>query len=448
MGYEFSGHSSSSYQRPGRWLERLLLLGFLVSLSIGLAALVLFWIVRDSAPPDLNADPLRAVRTEEIVPQVALRELGGDPVAGLALQSLQAGHLETARAFLVFAGDAMKPVEWAAWLASLGQAYLAVDEPAAAGQIYVQVFAAALLHDAIPLLERVSLLTQSVAGLQAAGYPAAALEAATQATRLAVQAPELLPAQRSALFAGLRTQIEAGAERSEASTALAELLDDYVRNPYLNGAGSLITPTLAALPQPIAYDSATQEKIVLRQQAADILADRIVLTEGGDIEPERAALAEALRAEDQARSQFYTAPGEMTRGQQLWLLLDRRGWLITQIRVAVGGYGLALVPDWEAELEPLLGELNQVHHFLRTVLMAYANEQPTAQAGALLQVEIQHWLALQALRGLYPGAPLDEIGEVLRSQQNELQRLGQPLALPLLYESGATPPGFRIQALP
>lgn len=433
--------------RPRIWLERLLLAAFLFCLLIGLAALAVFFVLRSDTQPSINADPLQSVRVDLIAPQIALRELSGDAAAGLAGQALQAGHLETARAMLTFATD-IPAVEYAARLATLARAYLARGEPEMAAQVAQLVIAAAILDDTLPVLERVNLLTQSADLLYRSGFADAATDAATQALRITAQTPGLLPAQRSVLFTALSKVVAPFAGQTEAARVLNSQVNDFARNPYLIGAGLLVTPTMATLSQSLAYDSSTQEKIVARQSAARILADRIAFTGGIDIEPERQALAEALLAEDQARAQFYQNPGEISRGQQLWLLLDRRAWLVKKVRVAMQGYGLALQPAWEEQLGQLRTELSAANNTLSAIMGAYANDQPTPLDKALLQIETQHWLAQQAVRSLYPDAPATTIGDLLRSLQDDLTRQENPLALPIAYDQTAAPPGFRIQPAP
>lgn len=448
MSYELSAKPPQTPARPRIWLERALLAAFLFCLLIGLGALAIFLVLRNNAPPSpLNAEPLQSVRAESIAPQIALRELSGDPAAGLANQSLQAGHLETARAILTYA-TTISPVERAARLAALARAYLAANDPEAAAQVFTQLISAAILENSIPINERVNLLTQSADGLQKAGFADAAVDAATQSMRIAAQTPGLLPAQRSALFNDLSAVVEL-LPRTEASvSSLHSLLSDYTRNPYLSGAGIVVTPTLAAFPQQTPYDSLTQEKIAARQQAARILADRIDFTGGVDIEPERQALAQALGEEDRARAQFYANPGDISRGQQLWLLLDRRAWLVEKLRTALGGYGVAIMPEWEGQIGAIRAELSAANGFLNTVMAAYAADQPAALDKALLQIETQHWLAAQAMRGLYPNAPIASISESLRGLQDDLKRQGTPLALPIVYAEAATPSGYRIQQAP
>ena len=424
-----------------------MLAAFALCLLIGLAALATFFVLRSDTQPASNADPLQSVHAAAIAPQIALRELSGDAAAGLAAQALQAGHLESARAILTYA-TTIPGVERSARLAALARAYLTAGAPETAAQVATLVVTAALLDDALPVLERVNLLTQSSALLFESGATAEGADAAAQALYIAAQAPGLLPAQRSTLFTDLNEAVAPFAEKSDAGRTLSAQIDDFARNPYLIGAGALITPTMMTFLQPLAYDSPTQEKIAARQAAALILADRIALTGGVDIDPERQALADALLAEDAARAQFYQNPGEISRGQQLWLLLDRRAWLVEKLRVAMQGYGLALVPEWEDQLAPLRAELGAANNYLTTVMAAYASEQTAPLDKAMLQIETQHWLAQQAERGLYPDAPVSTIGELLRGLQDQLALQGSPLALPVAYDPAATPPGFRIQPAP
>ena len=443
MSYQLSNAEANvSPERPRRWVERLLLAAFLLCLAIGLVAFATLLAVRDTDKPTINANPLQLVRTTAILPQLALRELSGDTATGLAVQAIQAGQLETARAILTYATD-IPAVEQAGRLAQLGRAYHATGDLTAAAQIYHLVVPFAVLADAIPTQERIQLLVQAADGLAASAYPDAARDALVQAQRIAMQAPDLVPARRADLFAEMRRVAE---QLNDA--ALQQQLADLARNPYLIGSGILITPTLATLAQPLPYDSLTLEKIAARKEAARILADRIELTGGVDIEPERQALAQALRDEDQARAQFYDNLGEISRGQQFWLPLDKRAWLATRLRLADGAFGVSVVPEWEAQRTVIAGDLAAQDSYIDSLVRALADTQPAPDQQAMVRIEGQHWLAQQAARGLNPNAPLANITEALRIAQDDLARLGTPVALPTAYEANAAPPGFRIQSIP
>ena len=88
-----------------RWLERILLIGFLLSLVVGIGALAVIFVLGDVAETPPPADPLAALQADRIPPQYALLELAGDPKVALARQAIDAGQAETAYAQIVFATD-------------------------------------------------------------------------------------------------------------------------------------------------------------------------------------------------------------------------------------------------------------------------------------------------------------------------------------------------------
>src|SRR4051812_28598198 len=89
--------------RPYIWLERLLLVAFTFCLVVGLTAFAVWWTLRNPGQPVLGGDPLAAVRTDQVLAQLAIRQLAGDAADGLSVQALKAGQLETARAILSYA---------------------------------------------------------------------------------------------------------------------------------------------------------------------------------------------------------------------------------------------------------------------------------------------------------------------------------------------------------
>ena len=117
--YELNQTPTRSPQRSGKWLERFFLLAFVVCLLGGVLGLAALWALRQNAAPPVVADPLHALAVEDILPELALRQLTGDPGDALAVQALQAGQLETARAILTYATDppAMQRAEHLAQLA-------------------------------------------------------------------------------------------------------------------------------------------------------------------------------------------------------------------------------------------------------------------------------------------------------------------------------------------
>ena len=149
------------------------------------------------------------MHTDQVFPQLALRQLAGDATDGLSVQAMQAGQLETACAILSYATD-LNPTAQAGWLAQLGRAYQEAGEGATAAQVYRLMLPSAILDAAMSPLERAQLLVQAAKGMIAGGQLPGARSAAIQAQLIATQTPELLPAQRPDLHrterAGRRSQ--------------------------------------------------------------------------------------------------------------------------------------------------------------------------------------------------------------------------------------------------
>ena len=438
------GEPLAKQRRPYIWLERLLLLAFAFCLLVGLTAFAVWWTLRNPQQPPLGGDPLAAVRTDQVLPQLALRQLAGDAADGLSVQAMQAGQLETARAILSYATD-LSPTGQAGRLAQLGRAYQDAGEGPAAAQVYRLMLPTAVLDVALSPLERAQLLVQAAKGMIAAGQLPGARDAATQAQLIATQTPELLPAQRGQIFAELKAL--AGSIKD---SAFAAKVDDLARNPFLSPQGVLIPHRIDTFGERLPYDDAITAAISARQQAATLLADRIALTNGVDIDPERQALGQALLAEDQARSQFYQQArgGAVSLPQQTWLLYDRIGWLATKLRMAQLGYGISILPEWEQHAGEIAAELGGAYNDYAAALDAAAAALATPGEQALQRVENQMWLARQAEHGLYTSIGLADLSERLRIVQDDVAKQVGKIALPVAYEPEATPPGFKIQSEP
>lgn len=429
--------------RRRRWLESLLLLGFFLCLLVGLAALVAFWrlyTIGDSAAR--MDDPLASLRTERIAPQLALAELAGDPPEALAYQALQAGHLETARAIAIF----QRTINGAARLSLLlkmAQDFAMAGERSIAISLVHQARAIALLDPSLAPLEKSQALVQVTQVLLAADEKNAASDSATQAFRVARLAPGLLPAQRSQLFANLRPLVE-----QLDDPQLRQQINEFSRNPFVSV--TTVQPVSGGLWQEVASlapEAPLATAIATRHQRARELVNRIAFTGGADIDPERVALAQALVAEDRARGEYVGAMQRagLTPGQQAWLLLEQRDWLLLKVRVASTGFGLSLVPEWEANRAALLRELDVLTNALDSAFRSIAGADPDAASQATVMLEASHWLALQYELGHYRESAPQVLSQRLRDSENVLAQLGSPVPFPLAYEPAATPPGFRIQ---
>ncbi|MCB0089684.1 MAG: hypothetical protein KDE54_17375, partial [Caldilineaceae bacterium] len=140
-----------------------------------------------------------------------------------------------------------------------------------------------------------------------------------------------------------------------------------------------------------------------------------------------------------------TANTDISLNQQFAILQEYRNWSALKVRISSLGFGFSLVPEWEANRDALLQELATITRNLDTISEELINRQETDADKAAMRVEKLMWLALQSELGLYPNQPLDELGNQLRFAQDALAEQGVPLALRVLFDSTATPPGIRLQ---
>jgi hypothetical protein len=268
--------------------------------------------------------------------------------------------------------------------------------------------------------------------------------------RSIAQAPNLLPAQRSDLLQDLRPLVS-GPQAVIDDPVLAAEVDELLRNPYVAPAGVLIPSTWNLLQAPLSLSAEESTALAAaadaRRLAARNLADRDVLTSGIDIEPERLALGAALVQEDALRMQSAqrALASATTLQEQLSALFAEQLRLIEKLQVAHGAFGLSLVPEWEAARPTIEADLTSVTAGIDRMVGALADAQATPLEQNLLRAEAAHWLAVESVLGFFPGADPAQISEKLRIAQDELNRLGSAVALPVAWDATAPIPGFRLQ---
>ena len=440
MNLETTYVDRQSKRRGRSCAEVLLLSAFILSLVVGLSAFAALLFVRDATAPTLDDDLLRTFAPDQVSPALALRELAGDPANALAFQAANAGDLATAHALALFDTTTTGAPRAGFW-SLLGRAYTAADRPQDAANVARMAAPLATLDASISVRERHQLLVQAAQSYLDAGFTAAAADAAQQAFILASRAPELLPVQRAELFTALEPLAAALDD-----PAFAAQVRELARNPFLETPGVIPAPILADAIEAPVPDPAVDAAIAARRQAAHALADRILFTGGVDVEPELQALTDALRVEDAARNQFFSAQEQAAPSPQtmLGLLQMHRQWQATKLRIALGGYGVSLIPEWEGNADAIRKELSDLTTKMDAEFELLANQAVFApEEQAALRVESLHWLALQYDLGLYPGAQPATLGQRIRRDQDAYASFGTPLALPVGYEAGATPPGFR-----
>ena len=428
------------------WLQLTLLIGFIFCLVVGMGALAAVFILRTEPEATPAVAPLATLPVEQITPHHALAQLAGDPPAALAFQAIHAGELDLAYLITFFSTELSDSDRLALWL-QLGRRYLASERLEQGIRAYQNARTIVVLGPSLSFSERSQALLQMADDLYKVEATAEALESAIQVKRLAEQTPDILPAQRSQIFETLRPL-----SRQLGDSTFESEIDAAARNPYLAPPGRLLITNWSTLAEPLATDPAVLEAVAMRQQAARALADRIAFTGGVDVDPERQTLATALINEDHARNAAFqrTLASGLNLGQQFTLLQEQRHWAALKLRIATRGFGISILPEWEANVNTLQQELAGANNNLLVVVEALTVAQSDPVAQAMLRVETQMWVSQQTEIGLVADRTLIDLSEQMRFLQSQLIALNAPLALPVALNpgasgSGAPTRGFRIQ---
>jgi hypothetical protein len=432
--------SQPSPRRRHLWLQLTLLIGFIFCLILGVGALAALFILQTEPETAPAISPISTLPVDNIAPHHALVQLAGDPAQALAYQAIQAGELDLAYLITFFSTELGDSDRLALWL-QLGRRYLALERTEEGIRAYNNARITVVLGPSLTYVERSQALLQMANDLLKVGAVEQSLDAAIQAKRLAEQTPEILPAQRSQIFETLRPL-----SKQLGNTTFENEVDAAAANPYITPPGRLLAGQWPALGEALAVDPAVLEAMALRQQAARALAERFAFTGGIDVDPERQTLATALLNEDQARNAAFqrTLSSGINLGQQFTLLQAQRHWAALKLRIASRGFGLSILPEWEANVTHLQQELAAANNNLLVVVEALTVAQNDPVAQAMLRAETQRWVAQQTEVGLVADRTLADLSDQMRFLQSQLVQLGAPLALPVALEAGATPPGFRI----
>jgi hypothetical protein len=430
------------------WLEVTLITGFLFFVLLGLASLAAFFLLRSDRIDDVanasNATLASTFDSTALVPQLALMQLAGDPSVALAYQASAAGELDVAAAIALYTAE-LPASQRLALLLHVGERYKDADRVDEAASLFQHALSVAILDTQLSAQARAQALVQIATALATLELPDAARAAANQAVAVAAQTPDMLPIERSRIFEALKPAVHALDDAD-----FSAQINEFARNPFMQTSGAdlapLWLPTITA-PAPTELLSAA---IAARTQAARLLAERLLATGGIDIEPERKALAAALLAEDLARAEAYRTAlaAGLPLAQQLGVLLDHRAWVALKLRIAQGGFGMSVVPEWEQNADALAQELSTLTASAKPLFDAQANTLADPIEKGMLQTEGLRWLALQSMLGYFVTGDRAELDSQLRFFQGELARLGRALALPITYQADSDTPGFRYQPLP
>lgn len=412
--------AASSQPRPARRRKGLVIvLSVLLvfTLAIGLAAIGGYLYLRNSRSTQWSwQDPLTAVDTSRVRPDLAVIALLDQPASLLVQQALLASEPDTAYAVLVHDARSGDP-ERSGNAQLLGKAFEAVPLPASAAISYQQMLDIAALSPTMadPMRAQVSL--DAARGFVRLALPDAARPALLQAEVLARYSPLLAPVQRQDVARQLQSIYrEMGA--GEQAAALDQLVREpqgvptnkFVRGPFLP---RFVTPVAA----PEELQRAIDER---RRQVYTFLA----AWDGADpaqIEAARSALAGALLVENRLRNDLM--PGRERLAVQLSektaLALDHAHWLALKAMIASGALGYSVVPEWEQARSQIAGELQAAYDLVFALYRDQAAAVTDPDDARAARVEILRQQNLLGRLGLYPGYDGEALGAALEQAQRD-----------------------------
>lgn len=401
----------------------------------GIGALALNFLGARSETVDTSKwiAPRDQVDNKKINPAVALGILAGTTDTGSVDDSLAAGDFEGAFAQIAYSTD-FSDANRAGTLLLLGNRYAAGKQIAKAAWMYQYAVFLATVSPNPSDLTRAQTLLEASQGLKALNMNAEARSALDQAYLIAQYSFALPRDTRAGLLEQIARSYQAmgatkqanEARQMGADTATAQTEDavNVSRRPFK------IQPT-----EPPEYPELVT-KLKERVVAARELLDALNLNppKSPDEMPDSLirALGDKLYEEDGLRSDFYASQYDQATdaSAQLGILRDKLRWLAIKYRIARGGYGISLLPEWEDSVDEIAQELNDTYSDYLAITEQQASSLDKTDEANRSREDVLRAALVAGRWGLYPQydetdlrARLDEVSQGLRDEQVATLRL-------------------------
>jgi hypothetical protein len=353
----------------------------LVGLVLGLLAL---WGQQRAAAAAAWRDPADDVQPAAIALDLALLSLAGAPDEQVLALALQTGEAETVRALLAFSADLSDQERLNGWL-WLAYHCQKAEQTQHAAQAYRMAGNGAVLSAQLPALLRAETLLTAGQQLIALHDKSSAHFYLGQAALVGAHAQRLTNYHRRALLERLvPLSLQAGGRRDDWS-ALSKAV---AKGTTSKGGG--VAPCQRVAP---GYDAGLVNARNTRRAAA--AAWLAALSSNPDTTRERDALHQALLAEDAAVQAYLKQHTDPAARQ------TRLRWLLLKRRIAAGGIGDRLVPEWTANGAQIRAQLSAAWAgWLAT--HSKNNRQGQATCASRQAIVAAYW-------GLYPDAPIADL---------------------------------------
>jgi hypothetical protein len=388
---------------PKWWLIALAVAIALLAV-IGVVSLGVFFLTREQpfAVPAWQ-DPLTQVNVDGIDAALAVGGLGGVPDSDLVATALAQARSDTAFAGLIFSSS-IGDQESAGDFLLLAKRYRSDERPSQAITCYRLAGTIATLSPDLPDTVRADTFALAGEGLVELKQFGLAQLYFDQAYNVATASPYLQPATRRTLFERLHRGYQAIGDRERARASL-----DQGAQPF-PPVTMTETPPVLPVAEPPLMPQEVQQAEAARWRAAQRLAKQLV-ERGGKATPEAiTTLAGALITEDQTRLPYLDAQlaGTSQLSTQISIIRERINWLSIKYRVARRGYGISLVPEWEAQAEQIRAELTKSYELLFALYADLIVAMPDATQIELATEEALRREILAGTLGRYPNYPAQQ----------------------------------------
>ena len=365
--------------------------------------------------PLFGTNTLNQIDVDAIDPALALASLGGVSEVELIKEALDKSRPETALATLLFS-PTLSNRETSGGLLRLAEVYSNSNQFSQARFAYELAGSVATLAPDISDNIRADLFMQTGEGLIGISQNELARLYLDQAFVIADRSPYLQAAHRRRIFERLQQNYLTIDERVLARESLS-LSANPTDLSLVVEKGTLLPPRSSV---PLLEE--TQQSEAERWRAAQELA--VLLVErGGEVPVEKVEqLATALINEDQQKLPFFER--ELNNATQLSQKIDiiwaKINWLSLKYRVARKGFGVSLVPEWEAQAELIRSDLTKAYE---TLYASYADLVVALPNVSQIDKATEERLRMEVLAGelgRYPNYPEEQRRAQLQQATEQL----------------------------
>lgn len=373
-------------------------------LIMGLAIFSFLTAPEEPLPVKRFDNPISAIAAEQVDPALAIALLAGISETDVIDQAINKSRPGTALATII-SSPGLNAKDAAGALLLLGGKFSEQDDIPRAILSYQLAGTLATLSPDLSDTLRADIFLQAGIGLTKLEEPILAKVYLDQAVLVATESTYLQPAYRYSVLEALHKAYLDLDLKEEAIQSLQLSLEpadlsDLPEKP-------LVLPAV----QEIALPTHVQDAEAQRWRAAQFVAKDLVEL-GGVVRPELLeALRVALLKEDEVKSQYFaeSAQAEAQLSGKVNIVQEKIGWQSIKYRVARQGFGVSLVPEWEAAAEQIQADLaasyQELYRFYDDIIVAI----PLASDIDRAKEEALRRQVLAGQLGHYPDYPGEEL---------------------------------------